>query len=245
MNLLPFCRLVATVLCCSALLLLFESPASAQQERQEFEDTIHVVQRKPVLQKGRVDFSPRIGMSINDSVYQSFKVGVNANYHLTESMYLGGLFEWYNFGEFLGGPTSEFEALQNETQAFADAPVLNWVGGLEFGYKPLVGKFALFNSGIVFYDFAVTLGGAYINNTSVALPAEQSNFGGTLSLTGRVFLNDWMAVNLELRDIMFVADLRGQENAFSNVVTFSAGASFYLPTSFEYSKPAEQEEDAE
>lgn len=220
------------------LVLLSALPAFSQETtRKEFDDTIHVIQRKPVLQKGRFDLVPRFGVSVNDSLYRHYKVGVNGNYHFSESVYLGGLFEWYNFGDTLGGPTGAFEETQNETGTAADAAVVNWLGGLELGYKPIIGKFAFADSFIVYYDIGITAGGTYIDAESVALPSAEGKFGGTISAVNRIFFNDWFALNLEVRDVIFSADLRGETGALTNIVTVAAGASLYLPTSFEYSEP--------
>lgn len=219
----------------ASVLLGLASPAFAQEiQRQDDKDTIHVIQRKPVLQDGRLDLVPRFGMSVNDSMYRQFKVGLNANYHLTESLYLGGLFEWFDFGDVLGGPTAAFKSAQNATRATTDAAVVNWAGGLELGYMPIVGKFAFADSFIIFYDMGITVGGVYLNAESIALPATQDLIGGTASLVTRVFFNDWLALNLEVRDMIFSADLRGQQGALVNLVTVAAGFSFYFPTAFEY-----------
>ncbi|MFP4600217.1 MAG: outer membrane beta-barrel domain-containing protein [Persicimonas sp.] len=221
-------------------MLVFGSalPLFAQDDtRQDFDDTVHVIQRKPVLQKNRFDLVPRIGMSVNDSLYRHYKAGVNGNYHFGERVYLGGLFEWYDFGDLIGGPTDAFRETQNETSASADAAVINWLGGMELGYKPIVGKFALFDSAIMYYDVALTAGGTYIDAESVALSGGSGKFGGTVSAASRVFLNDWLAVNFEIRDVIFSADLQGSPGALTNIVTVAAGASLYLPTSFDYSEP--------
>ncbi len=223
------------------LMLLLAQPAFSQETtRRDFKDTISVIQRKPVLQKGRVDLVPRFGVSINDSMYRHYKLGVNLNYHISERLYVGGLFEWYNFGNVIGGPTGAFKETQNETSAEADAAVLNWVGGAEVGLKPIIGKFAFADSFIVYYDLGVTAGGAYVNAESVGLPTASGKVGGTVSAVNRIFFNDWLALNLELRDVIYSADLRGQQGALTNVVTVAAGLSMYLPTSFQYTETAEE-----
>jgi outer membrane beta-barrel protein len=221
------------------VMLLIAQPLFAQETaRQDFEDTIHVVQRKPVLQKGRFDLVPRFGVSVNDSLYRHYKAGINGNYHFSESVYLGGVFEWYNFGNTLGGPTGAYEETQNETAAAADVAVVNWLGGLELGYKPIVGKFAFADSFIVFYDVGLTAGGAYIDAESVRTPNAQGTFGGTVSAVSRIFFNDWLALNLEVRDVIYQADLRGAQGVLTNVVTVAAGFSLYVPSSFEYAEPS-------
>jgi outer membrane beta-barrel protein len=230
--------LLARVLIGVAVMLIAQPVLAQETTRQDFEDTIHVVQRKPVLQEGRFDLVPRFGVSINDSLYRHYKVGINGNYHVSESFYLGGVFEWYNFGNTLGGPTGAFEETQNETEAAADVAVVNWVGGLELGYMPIVGKFAFADSFIVFYDVGFTAGGAYVNAESVSLANAAGTFGGTVSAVSRVFFNDWLALNLELRDVIYSADLRGAQGVLTNIVTVAAGVSLYLPAGFEYSEPS-------
>lgn len=232
-------RLAAITFACVALLL--SVPGQAQQKQQKFSDTIHVIQRKPVLQKGRFDLAPRIGLTLNDSIQRNVRVGGNANYHFTERFYAGALFDWYNFGNVLGGPTSAFEEISNETNTNADAAVLNWAGGLELGFVPIVGKFSFFNSAILYYDVGITAGGVWTDSASIALPASKGGFGGTVSLSNRIFLTRWMAVNLEIRDTMFMASLKGlSEKSFTHVASASFGMSFFLPTAFEYSDTVDE-----
>jgi outer membrane beta-barrel protein len=211
------------------------SDAMAQQVRAKFNDKIHVVQPKPVLQKGRFEFAPRFGASVNDDIYRHFKVGVQGNYHIAESFYVGAMFDWFDFGDALGGVTSSYESIANQTGASADTPVVKWAGGLEVGFVPFVGKFSFFNSAIVYYDFALTAGGAYINAESLGLPGAKGTPGGTVSLSSRFFLNKWLALNMEVRDLIFTQDLIGSSGTLANVVTIGGGLSVFLPTSFEYS----------
>lgn len=228
-----------------AVMLVEVSTAAAQEteEKEEFDDTVHVVQRKPMLQKNRLEIAPRFGTSLNDPIYRSFKAGLNLNYHFSERAYLGGLFEWYNFGDALGGRTGTFEKAYDQTSTQADAPVLNWFAGLEGGFKPIYGKFALFNSAIMYYDLGASIGVGYADATSINLPTSEGTFGATASLSGRLFINDWMAFDLELRDIFYPAKLAsgGQnQSTLANSVTVSGGVSLYLPTSFEYSNEGSQ-----
>lgn len=216
--------------------------ASAQDEPQNetikrnFKDKIHVVQPKPVLQKGRFEFAPRLGMTVNDSVVRNYRVGLNANFHLLEPLYIGLTGDWYNFGGALGGPTNVFEQVQNQTGTVPESAVVNWFGGLELGFVPFWGKFSIFNRSIAFYDFAVTVGGGAINAESLAIPSAYTTGAGTVSLSGRIFLNKWIALSLEVRDLIFLATLDGASGALTNVASVGLGMSFFLPTNFEYSE---------
>ena len=227
------CTLLAV--CFSGLL----APATAtaeQQIRKKFKDQIHVVQPKPVLQKKRFELVTRFGLTLNDSIQRRFKAGVSANYHIAEPFYVGGIFEWYDFGNALGGETDSYLELRSQTGAKADSPTMNYYGGLELGFVPLWGKFSLFSSSIVFYDVAVTAGGLYINAESLLLKTPKSTAGGTVSINARIFLNKWIALNAEFRDVIYLADLKGAEGSFANVASFGLGFSFYLPTAFEYTE---------
>ncbi|RAL23752.1 hypothetical protein DL240_06240 [Lujinxingia litoralis] len=227
-------HLLALAALCSAAAV--SAPAAAQESVQQFSDTIHVIQRRPVLQKKRLDVSPRFGVNVNDAVYRNFRVGANANFHFSERFYAGLVFDWYNFGDVLGGPTQTFRDVDSEARARTDAAYLNWAGGAELGFAPLVGKFALFNRGLFFYDVSISAGALFANSASIARPGGTSGLAGTAAVTSRVFLNDWMALNLEVRDTIYSAQLRGvSEGVLTHSVSVGAGVSLYLPTSFEYS----------
>ena len=212
------------------------SPATAGETSPgDYGDTVHVIQPKPVLQKGRLDVTPRLGMTINDPLYRNFKIAAHANFHVTERLYLGALFQWYDFGDFIGGDTRTFREINAETQAIPDAPYLNWAGGAELGFVPLFGKFALFNQGVIFYDISVTGGAGVANASSISAPAlNEGGLAGTLSIAGRFFMNDWMAFNVELRDVIYSGNVSGVGSVMSHSVTLGLGMSFYLPTTFEY-----------
>lgn len=204
--------------------------------KRKFTDKVHVVQPKPVLQKKRFELAPRFGMTVNDSVVRNYRVGLNANYHIIEPLFIGLTADLYDFGGALGGPTDVFEQVQNQTGTVPESSQLNWFAGLEIGYVPFWGKFSLFNRTIGFYDFAVAIGGGALNAESLALPSAYTTGGGTISLQGRFFFNKWIALTMEVRDVIFLATLNGADGAFTNIASAALGVSFYLPTTFEYTE---------
>ena len=224
---------------CMFLLCLFAlpTPLFAQQVRKKFKDTIHIVQRKPVLQKKRFELAPRFGMTFNDALYRHFRVGANANFHITERFFVGALFDWYNFGSALGGPTSAFTQTIAQTNSAPDTPVINWFGGAEIGFVPIFGKFSLFNSGLLFYDVGFTLGGGAAESRSAQLNTPEIGAGITASVFNHIFLNDWISLNFEVRDQIYFATLAtSTEQQLAHAVSFSVGFGFFLPTRFEYTE---------
>ena len=207
----------------------FASTAVAQDDPEDYGDTVHVVQPKPVLQQGRINVTPQLGMTINDPLYRGFSVGGRADFYLTERIHLGGLLQWHDIGGLIGGETQTYSDVIGETGASVDAPYLNWAAGAEVGFSPLFGKFSLFNRGIIFYTVNVTVGGVWSDSSSVRTPGGESGPGGTVSLGTQFFLNDWMAVDLEVRDVIYP-----NRNQINHSVTLGAGISLIFPRNFEY-----------
>lgn len=229
--------------CVGVLLSLLASPAYAQsgpkkQVRKKFKDKIHVLQRKPVLQKKRFELAPRFGTSFNDPLYKSFRVGVNANYHIAERVFVGATVDWYDFGGALGGATDVYQRVLSQTNSAPDTPVPLWSAGAEVGFVPVFGKFAMFNRKLGFYDLGITLGGAYVTSESIRLPTPTSGVGGTVSVFNHIFLNEWFSLNFEIRDTIYFANLKGaSEKSLSHAASAAAGIGMFFPRKFEYTTP--------
>lgn len=239
-------RVLPIIVMSMAALVLTPQDAQAQQVRKKFKDKIHVIQKKPVLQKKRFDLAPRFGMSINDSVYQSFKVGAAGTFHITERVGISGSFDWFDFGDVLGGPTAAYEQSVETARLAPDTPVIQYTGGLELTWVPIFGKFAIFNSGLVFYDVTLHGGVAAVNAQSLQLPTTAIKIGGTIGITNHIFLSRWLSLNFDVSNTMFNATLQGAggpQDAFSHVVTFSGGLGIYLPTDFKYEGATEEEDE--
>ena len=212
----------------------FATDAAAQSSPDDYGDTIHVVQPKPVLQQGRIGVTPRLGMTINDALHRNYKIGGQVNYFVTEQFYVGGLAQWFDFGGLIGGETRTHQDVIGETNASVDAPYLNWAAGAELGFVPLYGKFSLFNQGIIFYNISIGAGGGWTDSSSIASPGSQGGPGGTVSLGGQFFLNDWVGVDVELRDVIYSGNVQGQGDVLSHSVTLGLGVSFMFPRGFDY-----------
>ncbi len=230
-------------LCGCMMLSVLAMPAQAadkkkQQVRKKFKDKIHVVQRKPVLQKKRFELTPRFGSSFNDSLYKSFRVGLNANYHITERLFVGATADWYDFGSALGGATDVYDSILAQTNAAPDTPVPLWSGGLELGFAPIFGKFSMFNRRLGFYDVGITAGGAWVNSRTVRNPAANAGVGGTVSVFNHIFLNEWFSLNFEIRDTIYFANLKGaSEPQLSHAASAAAGIGMFFPRKFTYTTP--------
>lgn len=194
----------------------------AQASRQDEIDQIRVIQRRPFLRTGRVEFAPFMGTNVNDSLMSLFTVGGQLNYHLAEDMAIGVSGAWS-----LGGETGLYDKVIQDYGLLPQVSEVLWYATLDFQYAPIYGKFALFNSWIIPWDLYTVLGAGYT----------QTQLGGNPTLAvgvgQRFFMNQWFTVNLELRDNLYLEDYPGGTEVVNNVM-FSAGVSFFIPPSFEY-----------
>ena len=242
-------RAVAATLATMSLLALGQVAAAQDgggdedgTRKQEFKDDISVVQRKPFLRKGRVELTPTFGSTVNDSLIRKFDVGGQLTYHISESFWIGGTFSWYDLGE-LGGVTDDYFEVLERASATPDVVEMSWHGGVEFGYVPLFGKFALFNSAIIYYDLSLVVGGGYATYTSNATARDNPDNpeagapAWSVGVQQRTFLTDWLALQLQISDTMFLADLLSGDSSSSSlthIVSIGAGASIFIPFSFDY-----------
>lgn len=192
---------------------------------------IAVVQRKPFLRKGRVELAPTFGVTVNDSLIRQFEVGGTLSYHITEFIWISGGYQHYDFGGEFGGVTDEYFEVQNRTGSIPEVVELEWAGGGDLGIVPIYGKFAMFDSAIVYYDVSLFLGGGVMQHT--AGDGSTSAPYGEIGLMPRVFLNDWLSLDISVKDRVMSADLSSGSSLLHTVVV-NAGLSIYVPFGFEY-----------
>lgn len=204
------------------------APAREKEKVEVREDRIKAIQKKPFLKKGRFDLSPRFVMSLNDAFYQKMGGGASVAYFLADSLGLE------LSGAYVGTVQTDMVVFfQQANQALPKVSQLQYWLTLNAQWSPLYGKLSLFNDAIVFFD-AYLVGGFGIAQTETG-PRFASNIGIGL----RYFVNSWLVVGLEVRDLIYTEKLRldVQRTDYTDIqnhVMLSAGVSFYLPTSFEY-----------
>ena len=209
---------------------LFPSYAMAQDTSGD-DDEIAVVQRKPVLRKGRVEFTPQLGWTVNDSLIQQFELGGQLNYHASEFLLFGADFGWFDLGE-LGGVTDEYIDVLDKTSSSPEVVELKWWAGGHVGIVPIYGKFAIFDSAIVYYDLSVMLGGGYMTHVT-GIGEETGAPGGDIGVQFRIFMNKWLALTANIHDRIVPVELKSG-SSIAQFVTVNFGTSFFLPFGFEY-----------
>jgi outer membrane beta-barrel protein len=173
-----------------------------------------------------------MGMTVNDSLIRQYRVGGNLAWHITEPFWVGAHFAWYDLGE-LGGVTDEYNEVLSKTASVPDLVEVKWFTGGDVGYVPIYGKFAIFNDLIVYYDMSLFAGAGYLTHVTSQTDGQAGTVAGDFGVQQRLFLADWLALVLEVRDYAFMAELRDGTN-FTNIVSLGAGASIFFPFTFDY-----------
>lgn len=225
--------LLCTIVCTLGFVTLFPERVAAQEEvkKKDFGDQIVVIQLNPFLRKGRFELAPTFHGSFNDSLVQQLNVGLVANYHLLQWLYLGvvgGWQDWRFISDDANGLGDEYERVIDATDAIPEVSVLNAYAGAVVGFVPFYGKLALFNSAIIHWDFNVGLGGGLIHTR-----ASDALGGGIVTLGQRFFLLDWLSLNFDVRGLIYYEELGRTEGLFTQWQA-GLGVAFWFPTGFEY-----------
>ena len=197
------------------------------------EGQIAVIQPRPVLVKHRLEVMPRFGATFNDPLISQFHLGGSAYYHISERIHVGATFEWYDFGDF-GGPTEAYDNLIRASSTIPEIAPLTYFTSLDVGWVPINGKFALFDALIVYFDYYGVLGAGVVDSVGDPHPAL------TLAIGQRIFITDWLALLVELRDRAYFEPLPVAGDTLTNILSTSIGFSFFLPPDFEYSDQPER-----
>jgi len=182
------------------------------------------------LRKGRFEVGPAIAFTLNRAFMNAVLFGLRAQYHINDYLSLGT--EW-TFGVNYQSPlTGELDDTYNndpnnkqtpEPQAVFNDKVqrlsrIDLLGDVRINFTPLSGKMGIFSALFIGYDFYAFAGVAFgktsndIDDASGAdLTNEAFNVGFAWGLGMHVFVNNWISVGLELKDLMFNDNETGQD----------------------------------
>lgn len=208
----------------------------------------------------RWDIQPQIGLSVNDPYVRHYALGAEINFWLTNRMAIG-----LTATGFWGAKTNNYYQHNRQQRVLLTANRVLWQASLNYLYEFGYGKFAIFNRSLLHWESYVQLGGGAIQTQIIprfeALHDAFSNitWQANAAIGARFYLpeNKWISLNAGVRTWFFMdylepsgrepgkpklvdaADAKAAAKANSATPSFNSvffvGASFYLPTTFEYS----------
>lgn len=199
-----------------------------------------------LLKRHRFELAPSITLSIKDAFFTKYFIGAAATYHFSEFFALSGRFAYAPFKIVSGSaeictPTSSVSTAvgcrpptYDELNGQAPGQIM-MMGGLDAQWAPIYGKIALVAESFVHFDLYGILGPAFIQYrgpTEVGVGSTvNSTFGGNVGVGTRFFLNRWLTIKAELRDLVYVEKVSPlPDSALRQQILFELGLSFFLPT---------------
>lgn len=250
-------------------LTLFTIPTVAQAQRRSPLADAPAIRKRVELRETRLELGAGFGSTINQTFYHGMMVNLHLGFHFTDWLAVSG-FGAFNvvslstgFREELvdslpgmpdpGEPRAPGAAVASSTM---NKPGMIFGGQLEL--TPFTGKFAMFGALFAHYDFYVFAGGTGVNLAAVnsggractdTSPATQTTpcvvtglkFGGTFGAGFHAYFNNWLALNVELRDLLIKdnpagRDVNGDMLSDNRDLTWTShlmatiGLSFFLPS---------------
>jgi len=246
-----------------AMLLLLASPALAQRAEEEAGDVseadkdasgplrerIRPVSGHLFLMDGRFELSPMVGLSVRDAFFTKVLFGAALTYHLTEAWavslrggytasLISGSAQICNPSSSLTGqqagchpPTWEDLTSLDGQPANKAYGLLTFVSSVDVLWAPLYGKLALWAEKVLNFNLYLLAGPALVMYGPLRVLAP----GGNVGLGFRFVVNDYLAVRLELRDVIYGeqgVEAGGVASSIRNQLMAELGLSFFLPTTF-------------
>lgn len=211
-------------------------------------DRVRPVSGHLFLMDGRFEVSPGIGLSLRDAFWQKVGFGAAFTYHFTEAVGVSAR-GTYNLSLISGAaqicdpvgggcalPTEAELSTANGQPANVSFGRMSFLASIDLQWAPLYGKLALFSEKILNFNMYVLAGPTFL----LYGPPDATEFtvGGNVGVGFRFFLNEWLTIRLEVRDVLYLekgpADRAALPNndSFRNQLMAEFGFSMFFPTIF-------------
>jgi outer membrane beta-barrel protein len=244
--------------------LLVLAPLAAQAQRKSPLEDAPAIRKRVELRETRFELGPSFLATINQDFYHTFLVGARLAFHFNDWLSLaafGGAAianSDTGFHDRLVGilPPNIMNPLPRDPTAQVAQGTMQQIKsvlGAQLEFTPFTGKYSLFGKIFAHYDFYLFGGGGFMDveptDASVCTAANTSAYcglsgfkpGGQAGVGLHSYFNNWLALNLELRDFVAHLDPSGRDvngdgvaNAddatWTSTYMVSANVMFFLPT---------------
>ena len=199
--------------------------ARSSNQRKSLAQRIPAVSRRFFQRSGRLEVAPRVGLSLNDAFFNHLIVGGGLSYSVLESLAVGISGEYY---------LSFDESLQISGGGAPAPPNFNgpvYAARFETIWTPFYGKLSILAEKIIHMDTYLAAGVGVVGTDQTS-----SVLAGSVTLGQRFYLNEWMAIKIELRDQIFKMarnPAMDRSKDLQNLLTATVGICFYLPSAVE------------
>jgi outer membrane beta-barrel protein len=248
MNRLPLWALVASLLAAPAFAASEDEAGDVSEVDKDssgpLKDRVRPVSGHLFLMDGRFEVSPGIGLSLRDAFWQKVGFGAAFTYHFSESIGLSAK-AMYNLSlvsgaaqicDPVGGgcaaPTIDELTTQNGQPANVAYGYMSLLTSIDLQWAPIYGKIALFSEKILNFNMYGLIGPSFL----MYGPTNVFTVGGNVGVGFRFFLNEWLTIRLEVRDVLYYEQgVRlgdKQLDSVRNQLMVDFGFSMFFPTLF-------------
>jgi outer membrane beta-barrel protein len=209
--------------------------ASAQEEKRRVSplEGAPAVRHRLELREKRFEIGAGIGGSIAHEFYHAFMVNVKAGFHITDWLAIGAGLSHSLLPDIETGLTTKLvdslkeRGADDMVRAPSDVEALGAMNqvaqtmSLQGEITPFSGKFGLFSKVFANYDLYLLGGVGFINfkadlekcgtMAAASCPDTGLKTGPIVGLGFHAFINDFAAINVELRDIMVSTNRSGRD----------------------------------
>ncbi len=230
-------------------LLVLPALAAAQSKSDAFAGKIPPVSGQLYRTAGRLELTLGGAFSLNDAFFSKRFGSARLTYHLGEFWSVGAAVS----GGF--STASNSSILCSSGSGCADAAKkqlwqvpgnIRAIAGVEGGWTPVYGKLNFVAELPAHFDLSILAGADAIVHDEVlsaqdaenlaasgGTPGSKTAFGGHLGLAARLFLAEWGAIRLEVKDYVYAVDVPNNAAAgkdVQNQLFTELGFSIFFPT---------------
>jgi len=192
------------------------------------------------LKKGRFEFSPSASLSLTDSFFTKYVFGATLTYHPLETLGLSlragyalssvsGTAQICEFaGDGAGTRGCRLPTLEDLDRQAAPGHI-TLLGGVDAQWAPIYGKVSLLAEQFIHFDLYGIAGATAVQYRG---PDQSSlmTVGGNVGVGMRFFVNRWVTLRTEFRDLIYVEKSVNPSQMLRNQLMFELGVSFFFPT---------------
>lgn len=220
--------------------------AGAQSKSDAFAGRIPPVSGQLYRAAGRVEVSLGGGLSLNDAFFTKYFGDAKVTWHLHEFWSVGA--------HVMGGATAQTGSAvvcsssagcsdATETQLWQVPGRVKAIVGLDGAWTPVYGKLNVLAEQVGHFDLSILAGPALVFHEEVVSaqeaaaleasggkPGSKTAFGAHVGLGARLFVAEWAALRLEVKDYVYSVDVPNNGGAdLQNQFFAEFGFSFFLP----------------
>lgn len=199
------------------------------------------------LKRGRLELSPSATVSLRDAFFRKYIFGATVTFFPMETLGIGlragysiptvsGAAQICTFTDGGSGGVTRGCSVPSFEQLDGAAPgQLTLMGGVDVQWAPIYGKISLLAESFAHFDMYGVVGASMVQYKGPSASGTERSTarmtpGGNVGIGFRFFLNRYMTLRTEVRDLIYVEKAILPATTLRNQLMFELGLSFFLPT---------------